>query len=101
MKSAVIKGIAGYRGTTMYLDVYTKVVLTVIAGALVVLAAQNAIGTSRAQSDQVQKVQICSNDGINCAAVGQPAMGGQDPIGVAAYAFQTAPWTVTNVNPAK
>jgi hypothetical protein len=40
-------------------DYYTKIVLTVIAGALVVLVAQNAIQKSNAQFGNPQKVQIC------------------------------------------
>jgi hypothetical protein len=47
-------------------DRYTKAVLTVIAGALVTLAAQNAIGTGRASFDPVTKVQICGAKGWEC-----------------------------------
>jgi hypothetical protein len=46
-------------------DRYTKAVLTVIAVALLMLVAQNAIRTASAQGDQVQKVQVC--DTRNCA----------------------------------
>jgi hypothetical protein len=51
-------------------DFYTKAILTVIACALVALVAQNAgIGTVRAQSDQVQKVQLCSQSDPSLAPV--------------------------------
>ena len=45
-------------------DRYTKTVLTVIAGALLALVAQNAIHSAVAQSD-IQNVQIC--DPTHCA----------------------------------
>jgi hypothetical protein len=45
---------------SMSTDRYTKTVLTVIAAALVAIVAQNAIKTSQAQGDQVQKVAICN-----------------------------------------
>ncbi len=48
-------------------DRYTKAVLTVIAVALLALAAENAIRPAAAQSDQIQKVQIC--DTQNCASL--------------------------------
>jgi hypothetical protein len=46
-------------------DHYTKVVLTVIAGALLALVVQNAVRTASAQGGEIQKVQIC--DSQNCA----------------------------------
>lgn len=49
-------------------DRYTKAVLTVIAAALVTIAAQNFIGPSSAQSLGVPKVQICDARGI-CASI--------------------------------
>ena len=45
----------------MSFDVYTKSVLTVIAAALCALVAQNAIPQSKAESGQLQKVQICDD----------------------------------------
>jgi hypothetical protein len=50
----------------MMTDRYTKTVLTVIAGALLALVAQNAIHSAVAQSD-IQKVQLC--DPMHCADV--------------------------------
>jgi hypothetical protein len=47
-------------------DRYTKVVLTIIAAALVIIAAQGAVGQSKAQRELV-KVQIC--DTLSCAEV--------------------------------
>ena len=54
----------------MTIDKYTRFILTVIACALLALVAQNAIGTSNAQSTTaaIQKVQICDRDGT-CARV--------------------------------
>jgi hypothetical protein len=49
------------------IDRYTKAVLTVIAVALVALAIQGAVNQSRAQLNNVQKVQIC--DALRCADV--------------------------------
>ena len=43
------------------IDRYTKVVLTVIASALVALAAQNAIRLASAQDNQ--RVQMCGTGG--------------------------------------
>ena len=43
----------------MLTDRYTKTVLTVIAGALVAIVAQNAIKASHAQSDEIHRVAIC------------------------------------------
>ena len=40
-------------------DRYTKTVLTVIAGALVAIVAQNAINVSHAQNDEIRRVAIC------------------------------------------
>jgi hypothetical protein len=48
-------------------DRYTKAVLTVIAVALVSIVVQNSISSSVAQS-QIQRVQICDNNGA-CAGV--------------------------------
>jgi hypothetical protein len=46
-------------------DRYLKAVLTVIAGALVVIAAESAIPAAHAQFGATQKVQIC--DDLHCA----------------------------------
>ncbi len=43
-------------------DRYTKVILTIIAAALVILVAQNAVGTSAAQRTQ----------GCGIVSIGQP-----------------------------
>ena len=51
------------------IDRYTKVVLTIIAAALVALVAQNLAGGSRADP-AVQKVVICGDElGSNCVGV--------------------------------
>jgi hypothetical protein len=49
-------------------DRYTKAVLTVIAAALVTIAAQHSISPSTAQPFTVPNVQICDARG-NCASV--------------------------------
>jgi hypothetical protein len=59
-------------------DRYTKTVLTVIAGALVAIVAQNTIKASHAQ-DGVQRVAICDLRAIACANVVDVA-GGQGVI---------------------
>lgn len=48
-------------------DRYTKVVLTVIACALVALVAQNAVPGAYAQLDGPMHVQIC--DRLSCASL--------------------------------
>ena len=51
------------------IDRYTKVVLTIIAAALVALVAQNMPGGSRADT-AVQKVVSCGDEvGSNCVGV--------------------------------
>jgi hypothetical protein len=45
------------------IDKYTKGVLTVIAAALVVLVVEQGIGRVSAQTDRIQKVQICDHSG--------------------------------------
>jgi hypothetical protein len=50
------------REDAMIVDRYTRFVLTVIALALCVIAAQNFIGVSNAQFSAPQKVQICDTD---------------------------------------
>lgn len=57
------------------MDRYTKSVLTVIAAALVVIAAQSFTQPSTAQTNAIQKVQICDSIG-RCAklrAIGLPS----------------------------
>ena len=63
-------------------DFYTKAVLTVIAAALVALVIQNGIRTSKAQPDQLTKIQICDDRGrLICATVsGGMEGGGRYPI---------------------
>jgi hypothetical protein len=60
-------------------DRYTKIVLTVIAAALIGLVAQNAVGPLNAVV-AVQKVQICDPNG-ECATLspypGLPGAGGR------------------------
>jgi len=61
---------------TIAMDRYTRAVLTVIAGALCVLAAQNAgVGRAQAQSSDVQKVAICDVGGKICAQLVRTALG--------------------------
>ena len=53
------------------IDRYTKVLLTVIAVALVAIVAQNAVGTLRAQNAQnagISRVAICDRDDPNACA---------------------------------
>jgi hypothetical protein len=50
------------------MDRYTKAVLTVIAGALCVIAAQNAISPAQSQAG-LQRVVICDVRGQACAGV--------------------------------
>jgi|SRR4051794_11210381 hypothetical protein len=53
---------------TMPTDRYTKAVLTIIAGALIALVAQNAVPVSRA-AGEIQRVAICDLFGPACAGV--------------------------------
>ncbi|GGG19632.1 hypothetical protein GCM10010964_04820 [Caldovatus sediminis] len=61
----------------MGVDRYTKAVLTVIAAALCVLAAQNAVTPSQAQlggavpapGAAVQRVAVCDVTGTRCAGI--------------------------------
>jgi hypothetical protein len=48
------------------MDRYTKCILTVIAAALVTIAAQNVIGSATAQSHNVERVTLCTDDGTTC-----------------------------------
>ncbi len=51
----------------MVIDWYTKIVLTVIAAALVANTAQNYV--LPVQAAEVQKVVICDKTGFFCASV--------------------------------
>ena len=55
----------------MHIDNYTKFIMTVIAGALVVIALKGTgiIPTANAHSGGVHKIMICDEDG-DCANVG-------------------------------
>lgn len=52
----------------MKIDNYSKAVLTVIAAALVIIAAENLVRPSLAQTN-IQKVAICDLTGQYCAGV--------------------------------
>ena len=52
----------------MQVDRYTQGVLTVIAGALCVIAAQNAASPAGAQAGP-QRVAICNESGDRCAHI--------------------------------
>jgi hypothetical protein len=60
-------------------DRYTKTVLTVIAAALVVIAAQHAVDRSQAATD-IQKVQICDDQG-RCASMTSHVKFSPGPLG--------------------
>ena len=53
----------------MQIDNYTKFIMTVIAGALVVIALKGTgiIPTANAHSGGVHKIALCSDDGSRCA----------------------------------
>lgn len=58
----------------MKIDIFTKLILSVIAGALVVLVAQNSL--SRANADEgIQRVAICGLTNGKCANVGEISSG--------------------------
>jgi hypothetical protein len=50
------------------IDRYTKVLLTVIAAALVAIVAQNAVGTLQAQNAGIPRMAICDVDNPNACA---------------------------------
>ena len=57
----------------MQIDNYTKFIMTVIAGALVVIALKGigVIATATAQNaGGVYKIAICDETGSNCASIG-------------------------------
>jgi hypothetical protein len=55
----------------MHTDIYTKLVLTIIAITLTILVLQNSIGNAIASGNNVQKVAICNEQGTICADVWQ------------------------------
>jgi hypothetical protein len=76
--------IASFTGEGVVVDRYTKVVLTVIAVALVILTAQNAMRSSQAQSFAPQKVQICDALGHCATLTKHTTMVGGTPASVGA-----------------
>jgi hypothetical protein len=50
------------------IDRYTKVLLTVIAAALIAIVAQNTVGTLQAQNAGIGRVAICDVDNPNACA---------------------------------
>ena len=59
----------------MLTDRYTKTVLTVIAGALVAIVAQNAINATHAQTDEIRKVAICDLRAVPAACANIAGVG--------------------------
>ena len=59
-------------------DRYTKIVLTIIAGALVALAGQSAVRLASAQ--ETPQFQICGNGG--CAEFAKVQVNGVEHIGL-------------------
>ena len=53
----------------MQIDRYTKAMLTLIAGSLLALVAQNAIRSAGAESAGLTKVVICDPEAERCARV--------------------------------
>ena len=55
----------------MQIDNYTKFIMTVIAGALVVIALKGAgiIPTANAHSGGVHKIAICNVEGTRCSTL--------------------------------
>ena len=53
------------------IDNYTKFIMTVIAGALIVIALKGTgiIPTANAHSGGVHKIAICNSDGSGCAEI--------------------------------
>ena len=56
---------------TMTIDTYTKFIMTIIAGALVVIALKGTgiIPMAFAHSGGVHKIAICTENGIRCADI--------------------------------
>jgi len=54
---------------------YTNAVLTLIALALSVIAVENIVGPSKAQSSSLQRVVICDTEGHNCLDVARDLRG--------------------------
>ena len=55
----------------MTIDTYTEFIMTIIAGALVVIALKGTgiIPTATAQSSGVHKIAICDSKGNRCAEI--------------------------------
>ena len=55
----------------MHIDNYTKFIMTVIAGALVVIALKGTgiIPTANAHAGGVHKISICNKTGERCAQI--------------------------------
>ena len=70
-------------------DRYLKAVLTVIACALVAIAAEGAIPSARAQISRLQKVQIC--DDLHCANVDPIIVKGEGMRTVVEWGLSVAP----------
>jgi hypothetical protein len=51
------------------MDRYTKVILTIIAFALCVLAIENFESAAAQAQSGVTKVAICDNSGLSCAEI--------------------------------
>ena len=60
----------------MTIDNYTKFIMTIIAGALVVIALKGTglIPTANAHSGGVHKIAICDKNGTFCAEVGRKGL---------------------------
>ena len=61
----------------MTIDNYTKFIMTIIAGALVVIALKGTgiIPTANAHSGGVHKIAICSPSGNSCVGIVGNGMG--------------------------
>lgn len=53
----------------MKIDIYSRVVLTIIAGCLVLQTADRFIPDAAAQSSKPLKVTICDPNEVTCASV--------------------------------
>jgi hypothetical protein len=74
----------------MMIDRYTKVVLTVIACALVAIAAQSLITSVRAQQE-IQKVQICNAEGCVGMMARRAPSSGSRPGEMIGWSLATSP----------
>jgi len=50
------------------MDIYSKAIFTVIAFALCILAIEN-VGSRARANDNIQRIAICSANGVRCADV--------------------------------